>query len=125
VRIGPLYTPRLTLMVLRIGDREHAVRGMLHALRTRGRFEHFDWCFSSQCEDNDERVGITARFSAPSDHFVRLRYANPPGGDKICWNTKLARAEVTLSRRGEAPRQLVSRQRAAFEILEDEARRGS
>jgi hypothetical protein len=120
----PIYTPFLTLFVLRIGDREHAVRGILRALRAKGRFAHFEWHFESDRLDDDEAdeegLAVTARFTASRESFVRLLYVSPPGGHKTCWNTKLARCELTLSRRGEQPLHLVSRQRAAFEILEEE-----
>lgn len=56
--------------------------------------------------------------------FVGLVYCNPPGGTKVCLNTKIASCQVTIARRqGGAwgnPEQLTARQRAAFEILSDQ-----
>ena len=46
-----------------------------------------------------------------------LRYPNPPGGEKSCRNTHLARCELTLDRPGK-PRLALHSNRAAFEILD-------
>ena len=53
--------------------------------------------------------------------FVALRYGNPPGGEKICLNSKLARCELTLEEAGQPLRRLRTANRAAFEILTDES----
>ncbi len=66
---------------------------------------------------------ITGRISAPSTAFVALTYRNPPGGVKICLNSKLATCELTLARRAAGawgePERLIACDRAAFEILSD------
>jgi len=113
LRMGPFCTPPLSLVVLRIGKREFALNGIGQALRARGRFDFFDWHVASQSRD----AGITVRMQAPPSAFVGLRYANPPGGEKTCLNTKLARCDVTLTLPGEAPYTFSTAHRAAFEIL--------
>ena len=55
--------------------------------------------------------------SAAAADFVALRYDNPPGGVKICLNSKLARCEATLRRAGTTT--VLTSSRAAFEILDD------
>ena len=50
-----------------------------------------------------------------------LRYANPPGGEKICLNTKLARAEVELDDGEGGVLRLTTRDRAALELLGGDA----
>ena len=52
-----------------------------------------------------------------------LTYPNPPGGAKICLNTKLASCQLTITRREGAvwgtPMRLIAQSRAAFEMLTD------
>jgi hypothetical protein len=50
---------------------------------------------------------------------VALAYDDPPGGQKICLNTKLARCELHVRVPGEPERRLRTANRAAFEILGD------
>ena len=63
---------------------------------------------------------LRARIEAPASAFVGLRYANPPGGVKICLNTKLASCELVLEEAGRPTRSFRTAHRAAFEILGDE-----
>ncbi len=114
VRIGPVWTPWLTLIVLRVDGTEYALNGLGRALRARGRFDYFDWRFAS----TQAGVSIEGHISAPRDAFVGLPYRNPPGGTKTCLNSKLAACELTL-KVGGATRTLRSASRAAFEILTD------
>jgi len=115
VRIGPLWTPFLTLVVLRVGGQTYSLNGLWRALLARGRFEDFHWEFST----SDAEVSIEGHIEAPSEAFVALRYDNPPGGYKICLNSKLASCHLTLRRAGLEPLTLHTRSRAAFEILSD------
>ena len=46
-----------------------------------------------------------------------VRYDDPPGGSRLCLNTKLAACELTLERAGRPARTFSTRHRAAFEIL--------
>jgi hypothetical protein len=118
VKIGPIWTPWMTLMALRLEEEEYSLNGLLQAVRATGRFEYgigklYSWIFDSRIEG----VRIHGKITAPASSFVGLRYNNPPGGYKICLNTKLARCEVNLERMGRAARRLVTENRAAFEIL--------
>ena len=67
---------------------------------------------------------IEGRIEAARDAFVGLRYANPPGGIKQCLNSKIARAEITLSHADGSRETLSSRTRAAFELLGDDTGHG-
>lgn len=120
LRVGPFWTPAMTLMVLRIGDETLALNALGRALRARGSVRELEWRFASAAGD----VAIEGRISAPPDRFVGLTYGNPPGGTKICLNSKLARCEVTVRRAGRPPLTLVTAHRAAFEILDDTTRAG-
>lgn len=120
LRMGPFWTPPMTLVVLRLGDETLALNALGRALRARGSVRTLEWRFASAEGD----VAIDGRISAPPDRFVGLTYGNPPGGAKICLNSKLARCEVTVRRAGRPPRTLVTAHRAAFEILDDATRAG-
>jgi hypothetical protein len=120
VKIGPLWIPWMTLVVLRLEGEEYALNSMTQALRARGRFEYFTWRFDSRTPQRR----IAGEITAPPEWFVGLRYDNPPGGHKTCLNTKLARCELTLERPGLPTRHLLAQHRAAFEILTDDEKHG-
>ncbi|HUR80974.1 MAG TPA: hypothetical protein VM733_09420 [Thermoanaerobaculia bacterium] len=116
IRIGPVWSPRLTFLVLRDQGREIALNGLFRALRTAAEVRSFAWTIEARTRD----VRVSGRIEAPMSAFVGLRYQNPPGGEKICLNTKLASAQFSIVRKGEPARTLVTRHRAAFEILSDD-----
>lgn len=115
LKLGPFRSPRLTSIVLREDGRETAINGLVQALRAYGSYDFFSWSIESKSRG----IYISGRIHAPAGAFVGLRYPNPPGGKKTCLNTKLATAEFTIYRRGESPKTLIAKQRAAFEILTD------
>ncbi|MBL4686295.1 MAG: hypothetical protein JKY37_17000 [Nannocystaceae bacterium] len=115
LKIGPLWTPPITLAVLRLPDAEIRLNTIGHGLRARGTIDGFNWNLHSQRGDVDLKV----RMSAPPEAFAGLTYRNPPGGSKTCLNSKLARCELTLLREGHQPLELTTEHRAAFEILTD------
>jgi hypothetical protein len=119
LKLGPLWTPPMTLLVLRVDGEQLALNSLWQAARAEGRVSPLsgaalEWRLASRRAG----VEVEARFSAPRAAFVGLAYGNPPGGVKTCLNSKLARCELTLRRPGRAPRTLTSA-RAAFEILTD------
>jgi hypothetical protein len=120
IKIGPLWSPRFTLAVLRIGGEEYAINSLARAALADGRWTYFDWALRTR----QGGVEIEARISAPRADFVGLTYANPPGGSKTCLNTKLASARVVLRRAGRPELRLHADRRAAFEILTDDAAHG-
>lgn len=119
VKIGPLWTPMMSPMVLRRDGEEIALNHLLQTLRAVAAFDYFHWDFRS----TDGHTTLEGRFEAPADAFVALRYDNPPGGTKTCLNSKLARCVLTITRDGRSER-LTSAHRAAFEILTDDPRHG-
>ena len=121
IKIGPLWTPFMTLLVLRHGGREIALNGLAQSLRARGRFSYFDWTFRSA----DATHVVEGRITAPRESFVGLAYANPPGGVKHCLNSKLASCVLTLTDRQRGTSKLLETSgRAAFEILTDDTAHG-
>lgn len=120
VKIGPVWTPRLTLLVLRLGDDEIRLNGIATALRARGSWRWFHWDFDSSEGD----VRVHGHMNATPADFVGLTYYNPPGGTHQCLNSKVAACEITVERRGRPSRTLRTAGRAAFEILTDAADHG-
>jgi hypothetical protein len=125
LRFGPLWSPPISVLVLRCDGREYACNSLGTALRARARRDDrppdgFDWQLDTACtqaKHSTSSASIRMRMHAPPAAFVGLRYANPPGGSNICLNTKLASCELRLSVAGQPDRLLYSQQRAAFEIL--------
>lgn len=115
VKLGPVMSPPLTVVVLRLDGEEYAFNTIGKALRAKGAYDFFQWRF----ETGDEDVQISGTVAAGASDFVGLPYMNPPGGTKTCLNSKIARCSVTLRRAGRAPLTLSTRSRAAFEILTD------
>ena len=120
LKIGPLQTPRLTMLVLRLDGEEHHLNTPLQALRADCDWRFFEWRFDSRRQG----LRIHGRVHAARGDFVGLRYMNPPGGDHTCLNSKIAACELTLEAPGRPPRQLRTANRAAFEILTDETSHG-
>ncbi|MFP4038948.1 MAG: hypothetical protein ACOCPQ_02660 [Desulfosudaceae bacterium] len=117
VKIGPVYTPRMTLLVLRHEGREYRLNSIIRSLRAYGRFEFFTWNFQSESPE----VAVDGTIAADKADFVGLRYHNPPGGIKHCLNTKIASCRLTLHFKKEDRRILLTTgSRAAFEIFTDD-----
>ena len=116
LKLGPLWTPPLTVAVLRLPDAEIRLNTIRQALKADGIVDGLDWSLASKQGD----VELRARITAPREAFVGLTYYNPPGGTKTCLNTKLARCELSLHRRGHPDLELSTEHRAAFEILTDD-----
>ncbi|HZJ70838.1 MAG TPA: hypothetical protein VFF36_07900, partial [Planctomycetota bacterium] len=120
LRVGPLTTPPMTVVVLRLEDRELRMNGILDSLRAEGRYDFTSWRFCTEAAAGR----IEGRFEAPASGFVGLVYDNPPGGAKTCLNSKLAACELQVALPGQPVRTLRSRHRAAFEILTDRTDHG-
>jgi hypothetical protein len=117
VRLGPALTPPMTVLVLRLDGEELRFSSIPRALRARGRYAPFQWAF----ETGDRHTSIAGTIAAPAWSFVALPYYDPPGRTKTCLNSKLARCDLTVARRGRPTRTLSTASRAAFEILSNEA----
>ncbi len=113
VKVGPLMTPPLTVLVLRLDGEELAFNTIGKALRAKGEYDYFRWRFAA----GDERTRIEGSIAAAASDFVGLPYYDPPGGTKTCLNSKIARCDLTVRRAGQPVRTLSTRSRAAFEIL--------
>lgn len=115
VKLGPLTTPKMTVLVLRLDGEELAFNGVGRSLRSHGEYDFFQWAFHAE----DERASVRGTIAASAHDFVALPYLNPPGGTKTCLNSKIARCDLTVRWPDGRVRTLGTRSRAAFEILTD------
>ncbi len=124
LKIGSLWTPAMTPIVLRHRGEEIALNNLMQTLRAHGSFRYFEWHFRSEMKD----MLLEGIITAPREAFVGLNYYNPPGGTKHCLNTKIASCELKVvhKRNGKAdtPENLTTQHRAAFEILTDDRGHG-
>ena len=116
LKFGPLWTPPLTILVLRLPDAEIRLNTIRQSLKSKGEIDGLRWSIAAA----HKGVEVDVHISAPREAFVGLTYANPPGGSKTCLNSKLARCDVSLRRPGHKELKLRSEQRGAFEILTDD-----
>jgi hypothetical protein len=115
-RIGPLWTPAATPLVLRHRGRQLALTSLRTTLRAKASVGPALWTFESGAGP----VRVTGRIHAPADAFVLLEYRNPPGGTKYCLNTKLAACEVVITDRATGDREVLrSAHGALYEVLDD------
>ncbi len=113
IAVGPLLTPAMTPLVLRWRGREYRLN-KLSKLFGRAHVKGLVWTFKAKGEGIAVRGTIRA---APVD-MVTLFYTNPPGGQKLCVNTKIGSCELDItSPDGNA--RLYSPHGAAFELLVD------
>lgn len=113
LKLGPVWSPWLTVAVVRWEGRTWHFNNLLLAVKAKARYRQGDWQF----ETANQHARLTVRFGAPASHFVSLTYKNPPGGACICLNSKIAACEITLEEKGGASHYFRTRQRAAFEML--------
>jgi hypothetical protein len=121
IKIGPLWTPAFTPIVLRHQGKEYAVNGLLQTLKAHGSFTYFAWTFRSDTPE----VEIEGTITAPAEAFVGLNYYNPPGGTKTCLNSKIASCTLHFRDKTKGTtKTLQTKNRAAFEILTDDTSHG-
>ena len=121
LKIGTLWTPYMTLLVLRHNDKEYALNSLAQSLKAKGSFDYFTWNFRSETK----HVAVEGSISAPREAFVGLKYCNPPGGSKYCLNSKIASCELRLSDKQLHTTETLSTQhRSAFEILTGDPKHG-
>jgi hypothetical protein len=121
-KVGPVWIPQLTPLVLRHRGHEYALTSLSTSRRARATVSATSWTFASSSPE----VAIRGEISAPADAFVVLEYRNPPGGIKYCHNTKIAKCTLDFTdKRSGATTRLGSAHSALFEILTDSGRDAS
>jgi hypothetical protein len=124
LKIGPFWTPFMTVLVLRHRGEEIALNKVTQAIRAKASIKYFNWNFKSETS----KISVEGAISASREAFVGLRYHNPPGGNKNCLNTKIASCELKITHKQSGPSDrietLSSKHRAAFEILTEDQEHG-
>ena len=120
IKLGLLWTPWLTTLVLRLDGRVFKLNGLLKAARANAHYGYFHWHFNTA----DDNVRIVGDIQAPREHFIGLNYYNPPGGSHTCLNCKIASCRLLVQEKGKPDRVLHTASRAAFEILTDDTTHG-
>lgn len=115
IKVGPVMTPRMTIAVLSVEGRRYEFNSISRALRAKTDARGFLWRFLTSADGAEIEVGVEAL----REHFVGLRYRNPPAGAKACLNSKIASCRLVLRAHGKT-RTFKSVHRAAFEILCEE-----
>ena len=115
LKLAGLWTPPLSLAILRLGGMEYRFDSLLRAFRSKGHFEKGQWALAVR----NGREQLEVEMDCEESAWVSLPYRNPPGGLKRCHNSKVARANVRLTTEGGEQISLVTTHGAAFEILED------
>ncbi|MBL4868236.1 MAG: hypothetical protein JKY67_17870 [Pseudomonadales bacterium] len=115
IKLGPIWSPKLTIAVLRLDDVEYCFNTIRKVLKAKGDYTFFDWSFKT----SNGSESLDVRVQAPKSNFVGLTYNNPPGGTHTCLNTKIASCTATLTLKNGETRTLTTASRAAFEILTD------
>lgn len=114
LKFGRVWTPFLTILVLRHAGREYRLNGLRQTLRAHAAIDFFDWRFAT----GDRHVNITGRIWAPRERVIGFRYYNPPGGDKHCLNTKIGACELNIEDRASGETvTLKTEHRALFELM--------
>lgn len=120
LKIGPVWTPWMTTLVVRVDGREIKINNLLKAVTAKATFNYFNWHVETAQGD----ISIVCDIYAPRYHFVGLNYYNPPGGSNTCLNCKIAGCRLVIREKGKPERVLETRNRAAFEILTDDHSHG-
>ena len=114
IRIGPVLTPAMTPIVFRHEGREHRLNALYKVFR-RATLDGLRWSFAAK----GDGIALSGVISATPAQVVTFAYKNPPGGTKLCVNSKIARCELTVTRAGSRTT-LLSQSGAAFEVLVDD-----
>lgn len=113
VRVAGILGPALTTALLRVDGEEYSFTGLFQATRAKANVRPGEWSFTTE----GEAGRLSARLWCPTASFVSLRYPDPPGGERLCLNTKLAACELSLEREGKPTIKLTSAHSAAFELI--------
>ena len=120
IKIGPLWSPRMSLAVLRIDQQEYRFNNLWQAVKNQGSYQYFDW--SMHCKNKN--FTLEMNMSSKGHDVAGLNYRNPPGGSHTCLNSKVASCDVILKKNGKVLHHLQTQHRAAFEILTDDKSHG-
>jgi hypothetical protein len=93
VKLGPVLAPPLTLLCVWHRGRRYELNETKTLLRARGTVSPRVWTFRSRGPD----ASIEGELRAETADMAGLYYENPNGEMTYCLNSKIARAELTLT----------------------------
>ena len=120
VKLGLVYTPKMTIAILRHGGKEYFFNTLLKSIKNKATYKYFEWVF----ELSNGKEQLKGKIFASKESFLGLNYYNPPGGDKTCLNSKISAANITLILEDGKSIHLNTKHRAAFEILTNDKSHG-
>lgn len=95
VKMGPVTTPFLTTLHVRIPGERMTLNALTQLVRTKSEPHGLSWRVSGR--QRDRRV--VAHFHGPPERFVGLDYHEPDGGVVHCLNTKIGDGELRVDGR--------------------------
>lgn len=104
VQVGPVRTPPVTLLCLRLRGVAYDWNRPVDWLRSRATTDLRRWAFASRSDIGS----IEGEFETSTDDLVGLTYENPTGPVTYCLNSKLARVRLEVRRPGHTPLTLTS-----------------
>lgn len=111
VRVGPLRTPPITLLCLRMRGVRYEWNRLQDWLQTSANMTFRTWNFRTR----NDLGSLEGSLEATHQDLVGLTYENPRGPATYCLNSKLALARITFCPAGRSPIHLTSKG-AALEI---------
>jgi len=120
IKVGPIWSPWMTLAVLVIDGEKYNFNSVLCSMKASARYDYFNWDFKTKNKQEELVVNI----HAPKEHFAGLTYKNPPKGQHTCLNSKIGSCEVKLTDKFGKVTVIKTKNRAAFEILTDASNHG-
>jgi hypothetical protein len=125
LKLGLLWSPLITLVVVRHAGKEYACNSILQGLRASASYDYFNDYLTWRFASTSKAVRIEGELGAPREAFVGLRYRNPPGGIKHCLNSKIAACTLRITDLATARTDtLRTAARAGFEILTENTNHG-
>ena len=112
IKIGGWTTPWVANGIFRLDGENHRLGGLDRIRSTRIREAPTRCDFSV----TGKGVKVSGRVSAEPRKFVAWTYADPDGPEHNTLNCSIADLELTVERRGDAPRRIESVGAAAYEI---------
>jgi hypothetical protein len=119
VKVGPLLAPPLTLVCVWHRGERYELNQTKTLLKARGSISTRVWTFQSTGPD----ASVEGELRAETEDMAGLYYENPNGEMTYCLNSKIARAELTLTPKGRPIVRATSRA-AALEIGTKDAGHG-
>ncbi|HKA14925.1 MAG TPA: hypothetical protein VKH41_07905 [Myxococcota bacterium] len=98
MKVGPLLSPPLTLLVAEVAGERHSFTLQGSLLRARGSFTKRAFEFRAA----NATARIRGGFAAETADFAGLHYENSDGAMTYCLNSKIARGSLSLAVAGRA-----------------------